>query len=937
MSPGSSIQKPYSIASLPKPVNKSTSPYFVGDVHGVIPGSRKRKRTELAVGIDGENLNLYDVQESSLITSYALPPLCYFTCPPCSIRTRVKESNTTIRRSYASTVGDVPRITLFQDIAVGKEPNVSDASLTSMERYKSTTVVHELPASNSTVVYLNTLTPGANEVSNLLVVQKDGKVKCLGGERLNEIWKSSASAISDGTSSYVGHEVLFAQLTDAQTAGRGLLKELGNSISGSLGGAPGHSPEILVLITTPTSERSSKSRTLHVLALPHTALTSQELHGRSQSVRNLISIALPTTPRQARKYHSVYSLHASTGVLTELCGEILTTMDLVDGIPKVQKMPLMKSAQSFLRLSSTAVIASSSDSIDLYNPKYMSLQSTISTSSILSVDIKTQKRKFLDNDEPTDLGPCRLHSYFPKLDIVVGIAGSNLVALQIETPAERPGKRRASGLLIDSLGCGVRSQKREKLDNSKISSTPFEAYLPAISDEDWTVGKAALDELVKSDEVDRFDNMMANYFGTALEKSSEEAGTWLWPEFGEDFPTVDQRCVMYALGQIFTWSKPRISNNLLASGKDEYQLTISFYPQNTFTWLIETGNLTVANVEASLKQYGGFSEQPYVPAGQLVDAIVAIDPEMALLLTLIPKSFLSPSELLHAIRLLMESLEIFPSVDRLLTNGEPTVELLNGDAEAQVKKEEAVAEMALEAAEYHLGDGSSTRGQALSMALAKLYVSPSSSIVSALRKTLTTGQTVSLIQLLRYELLKGSWTSRYLDTYAKDDEQEEDISNNSIVMIAELLNCCVDAIGTGGWLLADSASLNGNDEAEDLIRSLKLEVSAALQGIDEATYIKGLTGEMLRFAKAVQNAMPSVEKGNGNSNGSGKMGMVSRPVLLPSDEKASAILPIGLKAEQHISMLRLGAGGEVKARSARDIGRLKSKKVGKYSLERIVI
>jgi hypothetical protein len=33
----------------------------VGDVYGVAPGSRKRKRPELAVGVDGEGVNLYDV------------------------------------------------------------------------------------------------------------------------------------------------------------------------------------------------------------------------------------------------------------------------------------------------------------------------------------------------------------------------------------------------------------------------------------------------------------------------------------------------------------------------------------------------------------------------------------------------------------------------------------------------------------------------------------------------------------------------------------------------------------------------------------------------------------------------------------------------------------------------------------------------------------
>ena len=55
------LKSPYVVASLPRPINQSTGQYVVGDVHGGLPGSRKRKRAELAVGIDGEGVNLYDV------------------------------------------------------------------------------------------------------------------------------------------------------------------------------------------------------------------------------------------------------------------------------------------------------------------------------------------------------------------------------------------------------------------------------------------------------------------------------------------------------------------------------------------------------------------------------------------------------------------------------------------------------------------------------------------------------------------------------------------------------------------------------------------------------------------------------------------------------------------------------------------------------------
>lgn len=50
------------VASLPKPIDDSKGRYVVGEVYGGVLNSRKRKRSELAVGIDGEGVNIYDVR-----------------------------------------------------------------------------------------------------------------------------------------------------------------------------------------------------------------------------------------------------------------------------------------------------------------------------------------------------------------------------------------------------------------------------------------------------------------------------------------------------------------------------------------------------------------------------------------------------------------------------------------------------------------------------------------------------------------------------------------------------------------------------------------------------------------------------------------------------------------------------------------------------------
>ena len=49
-------------------------------------------------------------------------------------------------------------------------------------------------------------------------------------------------------------------------------------------------------------------------------------------------------------------------------------------------------------------------------------------------------------------------------------------------------------------------------------------------------------------------------------------------------------------------------------------------------------------------------------------------------------------------------------------------------------------------------------------------------------------------------------------------------------------------------------------------------------------------------------------------------------------------LPLGLNLDKdRVPLTKVGAGGEVMRRSRRDIGDLKSRRVGEYSFERIVI
>lgn len=58
------LQEPYTLAEFPKNLIAPNGKILVADVYGLL-GARKRKRSELAVALDNDSVNLYDVCAST--------------------------------------------------------------------------------------------------------------------------------------------------------------------------------------------------------------------------------------------------------------------------------------------------------------------------------------------------------------------------------------------------------------------------------------------------------------------------------------------------------------------------------------------------------------------------------------------------------------------------------------------------------------------------------------------------------------------------------------------------------------------------------------------------------------------------------------------------------------------------------------------------------
>lgn len=768
---------------------------------------------------------------------------------------------------------------------------------------------------------------------DLLAVKKDGEIHCLDGETLQEKWISPPSAIlTQDAGQHIQAEIEYAHLTNAHAVGQGIFRGRPDvfAIFPQEISEDAFNPDMLVLISKTTA--TPFTRRIHIVALPRRSST--HAIGLQHSVHPLLFAAFPSTSNVFSQGTATFSIQVSAGTLMQLQNNTLTTFDLTETGPKEQSTLSTSTAKSFLRLSNTSILLSSEDALNVINPKYQSILATVDVGVSSDRESLKRKRESKSDSKAISAGTHSLKAYFPKLGAAVAIVDSNLVGIQIEGQHDRKGRARAAGLLIDSIGCSIPDQQRSKIGNSnvaKLDSATMSAYQPAsltvnASDAAWTNRTQTLEKTFASGDIDRFDELMISILGPKMKKTRDSLPTTENQAVDEAVKrkahATDRRWILYALSKIFSFIE-------LDSGKR--QLTVSFYAPKSFMWLITTGCMTVTNIQAALKMT--------ISPGDLVNAIAEFNPDMEFLLALITNNYLNADELVCALFSVMESLEIRGGNDHtkqlLLTNGDDSGDA-EGTIEDQLDQLEQEAQRDLDFAEYQLGPGAGIRQQAISAALSKLYSCPTNSIVQALQSQLSSQDVVSVMVLLRMQLARGSWTSRHLDF----DPSETDINDenvgpeNAIILISSLLCNCIDAVGAGGWLSGDTRLVNGDPfDAQELVSGLKLEVSAALEALEEATYLKGIISEMVRYGQAVQNALPKEPKGGKETAAHKK----HKPITLESADPEQRLLPLGLKAEQMVSRLRIGAGGEICVRTSRDIGNLKSQKVPKYSLERIVI
>ncbi|KAK1597086.1 uncharacterized protein LY79DRAFT_508089 [Colletotrichum navitas] len=889
MAPTFRIHRPDVLASLPRPLDHTKGQYHIGEVYAQKPGSKKRKRLEVVVGVDGEAANIYHVPSSGLRTSYPIPPQESFTCAPYSIRYQGAGASGRNNYTYLSTQDSTgAKITLCRD-AIDVTGKTNSTSTSQRVRHKHPiTYLFTSSAIDTTVVS----DAPQSERGDVLGLCKDGQVLCLDGEALEQKWSAASYSLCKDLlpSTVSGYEVEFSLHAAASEVLNGLFQGRQDAF-GSFGrqiDPKTFNPDVLAIIVRADSE-DTISRFLIILGVLPTVT--------SQPLVQLHVTPLPSQDDVAAEL-ATYQLHIQSGKLLQLSGAVLRTYDLTSAVPKLQGRLPLPELTSFLQLSEHSVLCLSQNSASMVNPTFHSVQA----STAIQLPESTEQQK------PT------LITFLSKLDMAVAVVGSTLVSIQIE----RPKSHSKEGLLIDSIGRGLPRSDRVPASLPKTGDSTFENYLPGTLSDEYV--KESLADVEKADgyllaqDWKAFEGLLAQRFGVAIDQDAEVTGVqtpdWKWLDSSDKYPAVDRRWVLYAISRVFSMDTQAEEGGLLRC-----MLPAS----NVMIYLIAAGHLTNANMSAAFRSELVEAASKETIIDKLVQRLVDMDPAMELLLNYVSATKLGEKELLLVIRIIMRSLD---QQSRLLL-----------PAPTETKEEEYVAmeidhlEKELEMAEYHLGDDTNLRARTLTTAFEKLSNYSSVATVRALRETFNPTEVLSLIHLLRVQLIGSAWTSRYVDSTNFDkDEAARAPPDSAISLIAELLSRCIDSVGPSGWL-TNGTSLGDRADATDFITALKLEVSAALEGLNEAVYLDGIVGEAVQYGRAVKAGVKTAPSGRAQA--------LAKPVSL--DVESSPHLPLGLVSKQSVSNVKIVSGGEVLERSSREKGHLLSQKVKAYSLERISI
>lgn len=774
---------------------------------------------------------------------------------------------------------------------------------------------------------------GQKDGFDVVAVHKDGWIRRLSADLKSQKWCLQPNTNTNSPD----FEVKAGFLLGFEDARKSLLRKRQDLIAlavGDLLGTDVDDSSVLLLVSAPGGNQSSFTDVhIHILSLP--ALVSVDEIGISSSkhLRYLTTINLP----ELKGHESLTLGHAEWGFNSTSSGLSVSfesgfvNFDLSQYTPEITSHLILENERfsSIARISPRSIIGSSQSTVAIYNTQYQSVQAQLPLREIPHV-----------GSAKKDSSKSQLHfiSYFSKLGILVATQGNGLLAfdLNVHTNQNASSKRPRDGLLLNAIARGIESASQSTIGDDSLGYSKPLGLSRKVEYEQWLTIQSDLSKLAKTNSCPEFDDLVASkIIGLSIPEKNEKPSTR-----SSTKSYVDPEKTFFLLRNIFTLQN---SEGAAQTAK----LNLTFLPKKTFLWLADSNRLTIDNIKAALRGSNG-QTLPDIQRGALVEALISSKRSITLLLEVLrSRADLDAFELSHALRIVLQfARSHFAGEDEL---PKPLTETPH---ETKEPTGETRGELELDGSGAILSEAI----EGLNLTLMKLHSHPQDKVAFSLRSVLPNSDILSIIHHLRHSLAISGYTSRFIE--ANPALPSVQLSLSAIV---DTLVACIDAIGPTGWISA--AGFAGTDDSgATLIADMKSEISSALAGVEETTYLKGILREFIRYSETVIGRESEGRNGNKAQDqvaatpGGGKLKRKERhngaEILIYDDyHNADAIgsdsraLPLSLKkttavqdGDEEVSRTKIRkATGEVKSRSNREMGYLKRKAVGKYSFEQIII
>lgn len=848
------------------------------------------------------------------------------------------------RQTFSAASRPEQQIKSFIEETVGNgssAPVISSSSFTVTDSSSPTVFVGIVP------------TIGSREENNkqkdpfdILNVHQDGRIRRLASDLKTQRWSIQHSEMGKTSSTHEVHTCFLVEFGDAKKSLFKRRQDLAALALGDITNSGVDEPSVLLLVSHPIgSERIALKDVKVQMFSVSAAVASERSLDESQRLRHLLTVDIPdVNGEETFDSHALqWNFHSgSAGLnLSFECGFI--NFDLSQYSPTVTSQFILDNERfsSVMRISPQSVIGAGKSLVALYDTQYQSVQRSIA----------------VDDVSPTgnnSTAPTLFLGFFAKLGIAVATKGNMLLAFDLSTshpPSGASLKRPRDGLLIDAIGRGIGSSAAQWEAGSKEHRSESMATLGLTSPgqvQRWNDFTAELDQLTQAKDAGGFDRAVQEYFGAGEAKS---------------LPTdAHPETTLFLLSKLFSLQETNESNNdNTLSAASSLRLGIELWPPQTVDWLIRLGQLSLNNVEIALRRSFKPRILPALPTGSFVQALITADPSLHRLIHVLQGPILiNANELAYALKLLLNMVRSRTTTETKALPPTTATTTTTNPLSDEKESETTIPTLFL----------------CLNTTLHSLHSHPLPTIIAALRSSLPSRPDLTaLIHHLRISLATGGFTSRFTEIPPTPITPDQTQPALALGTITDLLIAAVDAVGPSGWISTSSSAMEGvvDNREQGLVSDLKAEVTAAMAGVQEAAYLKGILREYLRFGRSVTSnttktttpTKPTSNKsttpettndaplirheklngadlliytgpGTGDDNDAGYLGG-------GGDDAGTAnkMLPLSLRAAgagADVGKTKMKKStGEVRNRSTREIGYLRRKAEGKYSFEKLLV